>query len=86
MIAYEIQLRCVIRDKIQSKTKIQSETKSENFFSEKFFCQEKIFIGKKIVGKNDSQILSWISSALFRVVSDKSMLIITKRYIHTAIK
>ena len=37
MIAYEIQLQYVIRDKIRSETKsvqdkIQSETKSENFF------------------------------------------------------
>ena len=44
MIAYEIQLRCVIRDKIQS------ETKSDNFFSDKIsFCWEKIFIGKNIL-------------------------------------
>ena len=45
MIAYEISLRYVIRDKIQSEKKfgprhIQSETKSENFF-----------IGKKILSK-----------------------------------
>ena len=53
MIAYEIQLRYVIRDKIQSETnsvqdkiqsetnsvqdKIQSETKSKNFFYKQFF-------------------------------------------------
>ena len=44
MIAYEIQLRHVIRDKIQSERnldsvqdKIQSEKKSENFFSDKIF-------------------------------------------------
>ena len=45
MIPYEIQLRYVIRDKIQSETnsvqeKIQSGGK---------FCQKKNFIGKKIL-------------------------------------
>ena len=52
MVAYEIQLRYVIRDKIQDK--IQSETKSEkNIFCQKKNCQ-KIFL---------SQMLSRISSA-----------------------
>ena len=49
MIAYEIQLRYVIEDKIQSETKfsprqIQSETK---FSQEKNFCQKKQIIKKK---------------------------------------
>ena len=50
MIAYEIQLWYVIRDKIQSETdsvqdKIQSETKSENFFFvDKIFFKEKFFL------------------------------------------
>ena len=48
MIAYEIQLRCVIRDKIQSET-----TSSPR----QFFSQKK-FVGKK----NLSQILSQTDS------------------------
>ena len=46
MIAYEMQLRYVILDRIQSETnsvqdKIQSEKKSENFFlANKFFFKE----------------------------------------------
>ena len=60
MIAYRIQLRYVIRDKIQSETKsslrkIQSKTKlgpRQNpriFFQTKFFFHKNIFIGKKIL-------------------------------------
>ena len=61
MIAYEIQLRYVIRDKIQAKTKfslrqnsvqdkIQSETKSEKntFLLEKKYCKKKISSEKKL--------------------------------------
>ena len=74
MIVHEIQLRYVIRDKIQS------ETKSE------------ILSGKKFYQKKNSRSLSQTEFCLgfpvhfFKVVSDKLMLIITKRYIHTAIK
>ena len=61
MIAYKIQLRCVIRDKIQSETnsvrdKIQSDTKSQDIFSVNFFfgwkiifIQKKNFVGKKFL-------------------------------------
>ena len=54
MIAHEIQLQHVIRDKIQSKTnsvrdKIQSETK---------FNQKKINFGKKILSEKNSWIFS----------------------------
>ena len=47
MIIYEIQLRYLIRDKIQSETnsvqhKIQSEKKIEKFFSDKNFFLIKI--------------------------------------------
>ena len=52
MIAYEIQLRYVIRDKIQS------ETKSEK----KNFCQKKDFVKKKLSEKNLSHTLSQITS------------------------
>ena len=43
MIAYEIQLRYVIRDKIQSKT----NSVQDKIQSEKKFCWKKNFIGKK---------------------------------------
>ena len=56
MIAYEKQLRYVIRDKIRDK--IQSEKKSKK----KIFCQKK-FCWKKLLEKNLSQMLSQISSA-----------------------
>ena len=49
MIAYEIQLRYVIRDKIRDK--IQSDTKFS--LRQIFFCQKKILSEKKL-----SQILS----------------------------
>ena len=61
MIAYEIQLQYVIRDKIQCETKtsvqdeIQSETKSEK----KNFLSVKNFVRKKLL-----QMLSRISSEL----------------------
>ena len=62
MIAYKIQLRYVVRDKIRDK--IQSETKfSVRKIREKDFLSEKKFVSKKIVGKNLSQTLSWISTA-----------------------
>ena len=69
MIAYEIQLWHVIWNKIQS------ETKSEK---KKTFCQKKKC--KKFVSAivSDFQCAKW-------AVSDKSMLIITKRHTHTAI-
>ena len=61
MIAYEIQLRYVIRDEIRDK--IQSDTKSS--LRQFFFGQKKFFFQKQKL----SQILSWtlsrISSALF---------------------
>ena len=53
MIAYEIQLRYVIRDKIQSQTKFQSQTKSsprQNSVREKN-PRKIFFVGKKIVRK-----------------------------------
>ena len=70
MIAYEIKLRYVIRDKIQSKTKsslrqnsvqdkIQSKTKSENFFH-----QKKNFCWGNFVRIENSQILSWTEFCL----------------------
>ena len=64
MIAYEIQLRYVIRDKIQS------EKKSE----EKIFCWKKELSEKKFVSDIvlDFQCAKW-------AVSDKLKLIITKR-------
>ena len=54
MIACEIQLRYVIRDKIQSKTnsvrdKIQSETK---FLSEKIFFEKNFYWEKSLAKKN----------------------------------
>ena len=64
MIAYQIQLRYVIREKIQSETKnsvrnkIQSKTKSEK----NVFLLEKNFVRKTIVRKKLSQTLSQISS------------------------
>ena len=61
MIAYKIQLRYVIRDKILLEKKILGFCLGLNFVSD--------------------LILSRISSAFFLVISDKSMLIITKRYI-----
>ena len=42
MIAYEIQLRYVIRDKIQSEKK--------NFFRKKDFCWKKNFVRKNCLG------------------------------------
>ena len=74
MIAYEIQLRYVIRDKIQSETK----SEKKNFLSEKRFCQKKI-VRKKFVPYivSDFQCAKW-------AVSDKSMLIITKWCVHSA--
>ena len=46
MIAYEIQLRYVIRDKIQSETK-----SSQRQYLRKIFFQKKYFVGKKLVRK-----------------------------------
>ena len=69
---------------IQSETKFSSrQIQSETKFSPKFFffqtsgknSQTEFFLGLH---------LSWISSALLWAVLDLSMLIITKRYIHTA--
>ena len=45
MIAYEIQLRYVIRDKILSKTKFGLGKNPRKIF----FGWEKIFVGKKLV-------------------------------------
>ena len=64
MIAYEIQLRYVIRDKIQSETnsvrdKIWSETKPKNFLPSKFF-----FVRKKFLKEKKSRILSWTEFCL----------------------
>ena len=61
MIAYEMQLRFVIRDKIRSKTK------SENFFSDNFFfflSGKNIYWEKIFDGKKNSQILSWTEFSL----------------------
>ena len=73
MIIYEIQLRYVISDKIRGK--IQSETKK----SVRDKIQEKKFCCKRKARKKLSE------KKLSRTVSDKSMLIITKWYVHTAI-
>ena len=70
MIAYEIQLRHVIRDKIQSETKfsqrqnpVQDKFQSEKKSKKNFFTK-KIFVRKKILSEtNLSQTLSQISSA-----------------------
>ena len=55
MIAYEIQLQYVIRDKIQSETKLspkQNPVREKKILSEKFFLSE-----NKL-----SKILSWTDS------------------------
>ena len=61
MIAYEIQLRYVIRDKIQSKTNsVQNKIQSK-----------KILSGKKICQKKNSWIFSWTGFCLgLHFVSD----------------
>ena len=79
MIAYEIQLQYVIRDKIQS----------ENFFLTIFFLLEKNFIGKKILSeKKNSRILSRTEFCLRFPVCffelSRTNRCFTKRYIHTA--
>ena len=71
MIGYEIQLRYLIRDKIQS---------------EKKFVKKKIFCRKNCLKKNIvSDVVSDFQCAKC-AVSYKSMLIITKQYIYTAIR
>ena len=55
MIAHEIQLRYVIRDKIQSETKFSPKKKSET----KFSLRKRFFVRKKKL----SWMLSQISSA-----------------------
>ena len=88
MIAYEIQLRYVIRDKIQSETNSVRDKIGENIIAEKF-CRKKnsqIFFLDWILSLTLSQtefVLDFQCAFLF--VSDTSMLIITKWYIHTAI-
>ena len=65
MIAYEIQLRYVIRDKIQSETKSSPRKNPRKIF----VCWKKNFQKKYL-----SQMLSWISSAQSELSRDKSML------------
>ena len=79
MIAYEIQLWYVIRDKIREK--IQSETKNpaRDKIWEKNFCQKKQFGRKKCKNKIVSDIVSDFQYTNWAVL-DKSMLIITKWY------
>ena len=84
MIVYEIHLRYVIRDKIQSETnsvrdKIQSKTKSENFFPFFFLSRKNSWILSR------TEFYFRVPVHFFWVVSDKAMLIITKQYIHTAV-
>ena len=67
MIAYEIQLRYVIRDKIQSGTSVRDKIESETIF---LFCQKKNFVEKFFFSDFGSdrilsQTLSRISSVLF---------------------
>ena len=50
MITYEIQLRCVIRDKIQSETKFSlSQNPVEDKIREKYFLLAKHFYWEKVV-------------------------------------
>ena len=83
MIAYEIQLRYLIRgkiwDKIQSGTKFSKFSPRQNPVWDKiFFCWKKLS-GKIFVSDivSDFQCAKW-------AVLDKLMLIITKRCMHTA--
>ena len=70
MIAYEIQLRYVIRDKIQSETKSSLRQNLRKRFFRKNILLEKKIIRKKFVSN---------------VVSDFQCTKCTKRQIHTAI-
>ena len=71
MIAYEIKLWYVIRDKIQPETNFFfARKKTAQIWSQTEFC-----LGRCLR----------FPVCFFKVVSDKSMLIITKRYILTAI-
>ena len=81
MIACEIQLRYVIRDKIRDKIQYKTKSSPRQFF---FFVRKKNFVRKKIVSDLVSDVVSDFHCTFFEL-SDKSMLIITKRYIHTAI-
>ena len=79
---------CKLTDCIKNTTavcnlrQIQSETKFSLFWpSEKKFSDWFLSWTAFCLGLN----LSWISSALFWAVSDLSMLIITKQYVHIAI-
>ena len=78
MIAYEIQLRYVIRDKIQSEAKYSPRQNSVREKSEKnIFCQKKNLLEKNCLG--------FCLGLTETKVSDKSMIIITKRFFHTTI-
>ena len=112
MAAYEIQLRYVIRDKIQSESVREFLFVRKDFFPIDFFSKEnffltkkfffvggkfffekqkclseenislkKNFVGKKFLSeKKFSQFCLGFPMHMFLVVSDKLMLIITKRY------
>ena len=66
MIAYEIQLQYVIRDKIQSETKFSPRQNLRIFFfpTKFFFAGKNFFIRKKILGFCLGLNLSQIPSAL----------------------
>ena len=72
-------LQCVFRDKIRSETKlVRDKNQSEKkIFCQKKFCCKKLSWSKDVV--SDFQCAKW-------VVSNKSMLIITKRFFHTTTK
>ena len=69
MIAYEIQLRYVIRDKIREKKSIQDQIQSEIKSERQFFFRQKFIPKKKKKKISDfvslSRTLSWNSSVPF---------------------
>ena len=63
MIAYEIQLRYVIGDKIQDKIQSRQNPVRDKIQPEKKPKKKILLLEKKIVRKNLSRMLSRISSA-----------------------
>ena len=89
MIAYEIQLRYVIWDKIQSETKFSPRQNPRFFFLTIFFVCKRIFIGKKLLvfcfGLNfvsDFQCTFFELSGTNRCLSSLSGMYISQLYGH----